>query len=863
MRRRLLASLSAFVFVGLAACGGSSDESDEASAASTNGRPCHEGGPCIGEKPLDPTSAWPKFRGNMRQTGRSRVLPRKTGGKMWSYRTGKGIFSSAVIGGDGTVYIGSADRTFYALSSEGDVKWSVQTGEIIDSSALLDDKGRVYFGSGDGHLRALDQKTGKEIWKFEAEDPSVNKSFIRWFEGNVAIGPGGDLYAPNDNFSVYSVNRDSGARNWRWLMNDQTWSLPAVDPATGSLYIGNNYIAAPAVLGYFYKNVFAIDKDGNQIWRQGINATVSASPLLTENGKMILGGFDGYLRAYDKNDGTELWSFGTYDHLYASPAELQDGTIVQPSADGTIYAVDPANGKLKWAFETREPVRSSPAVDGEGNIYFGGGDGKLYVLTSKGKLRWSIKLVSEDRNDLNGSPSLGRDAIVIAGESGEIFNVPYDYCLRAEAANDTRCSVGTGEGMPDDGTYLYFTTPLGSILSEAPPSIAANVPLAFSLVVREKGDTKLSLIDEKSLKVTVDPPAEVDARVSGDRRFVTVVPTTKFTKGANGKVRITIQGDYLQDPTRSGIVFSGGRKAGRMNTTFDFDVAEGPAGYDYPVPDGPGDPSGVLEMYRIAVPLPTVMPSYNQIGFDSLHYLVSMVEKTPGGAIGWVTGGKLDEKENRTVVDPETKVLFPVEVSYENGLMTLLNKDSFMINAMNADLPFETFRVSAHLDAKGIPVSQPGVHVTTRCQQIPTYGPFLVNLGFCNPDTDLLNVFGSTNLRPFGSGRLTAPSGLGTVSFAHAGGWGGGTITNPTITATLEGSSLKLADHTVGLLIVDVSTGKPVSVQYGLATTRTATATGEVATVSVNFLQSKAPKTARVYLMVDGYPAARRTLALD
>jgi outer membrane protein assembly factor BamB len=90
------------------------------------------------------------------------------------------------------------------LTPAGDVRWTVPTDEIIDSSGLLDDLGRVYFGSGDGKLRAVDAQTGAAVWTFEAESPEVNQAFINWFEGNVAIGKRGDLYAPNDNFAVYA-----------------------------------------------------------------------------------------------------------------------------------------------------------------------------------------------------------------------------------------------------------------------------------------------------------------------------------------------------------------------------------------------------------------------------------------------------------------------------------------------------------------------------------------------------------------------------------------------------------------------------------------------------------------------------------
>src|SRR5262249_4865857 len=104
--------------------------------------------------PLDPRSPWPKFRRDAAQDGRSPIRPRLTAGRPWSFQTAKGIFSTPVVDGDGNVYVGSADRVFYALAPDGTVRWQLLTGEIIDSAALLDDRGRVYVGSGDGKLYA-------------------------------------------------------------------------------------------------------------------------------------------------------------------------------------------------------------------------------------------------------------------------------------------------------------------------------------------------------------------------------------------------------------------------------------------------------------------------------------------------------------------------------------------------------------------------------------------------------------------------------------------------------------------------------------------------------------------------------------
>src|SRR5262249_2158979 len=143
------------------------------------------------------------------------------------------------------------------------------------------------------------------------------------------------------------------------------------------------------------------------------------------------GSFDGFVRCYDADTGAVRWTFGTRDHIYASPAETADGLVVQPSADGSVYALDERDGRLVWQFDTRDAIRSSPAIDGDGHVYFGSGEGKLFVLNADGTLRWSLQLIDGTRDDLNASPALGTDAIVIAGESGEVFSVPYDYCLGA------------------------------------------------------------------------------------------------------------------------------------------------------------------------------------------------------------------------------------------------------------------------------------------------------------------------------------------------------------------------------------------------------------------------------------------------
>ena len=87
--------------------------------------------------PVQEDAYWPLFRYDQRNTGSSPQPAVFNGQAPWMFQTGKGIFSTPVIDRDGTIYIGSADHNFYAISASGDEKWHFVTGEMIDSAAIL------------------------------------------------------------------------------------------------------------------------------------------------------------------------------------------------------------------------------------------------------------------------------------------------------------------------------------------------------------------------------------------------------------------------------------------------------------------------------------------------------------------------------------------------------------------------------------------------------------------------------------------------------------------------------------------------------------------------------------------------------
>ena len=89
---------------------------------------------------------------------------------LWQSDTGSAtVVGSALTGApavapDGSIYLGSTDRSLYAFASDGTFKWSFPTGGLIDTcSPAIADDGTIYFGSNDGLLYAL-RPDGTRRW---------------------------------------------------------------------------------------------------------------------------------------------------------------------------------------------------------------------------------------------------------------------------------------------------------------------------------------------------------------------------------------------------------------------------------------------------------------------------------------------------------------------------------------------------------------------------------------------------------------------------------------------------------------------------------------------------------------------------
>jgi hypothetical protein len=395
---------------------------------------------------------------------------------------------------------------------------------------------------------------------------------------------------------------------------------------------------------------------------------------------------------------------------------------------------------------------------------------------------------------------------------------------------------------------LQYVSPFGNALPVPPSQVDPVQPVTLALTVRQEGDTVLALLDAASLQVTVDPPVAFDVTVSANQTFLVVQPQGRFATREDGGFQVRVQGDYLVNPQRSGLVFSGGTVGGSFDQTFDFGTPAAPNNPFSPeIPSGPGGQGTVLALTRLAAPLPSLLPSYNQIGFDNLAFLVSFVEGAGGDFVAFVVEA-LPSASGALVPVPATKGVFPVRARVFGDSLVLESSGGPAVEMMAVSMRFDSFRIAGSL---GQSAAQPGVGVVTAsldCGALEFYGQFLRKMGLCNPTTDRMLAFGA--ILQFAHAAGAAPDCSATATFKLEG----------TLLTLTPGTALGGAGRVFSLLLLDAATGAPLALDYGAATQVSLDGLRNLDTLTLDLSGLELPAKLRAHFLVDGLPAATATL---
>ena len=83
-----------------------------------------------------------------------RAIDEASGNLVWLFASAD-VTSSPAIGGDGTVFFGCADGSFYSIDQNGQLRFKVPATSSISASPAIADDGTVFFVSNDGVLWAI------------------------------------------------------------------------------------------------------------------------------------------------------------------------------------------------------------------------------------------------------------------------------------------------------------------------------------------------------------------------------------------------------------------------------------------------------------------------------------------------------------------------------------------------------------------------------------------------------------------------------------------------------------------------------------------------------------------------------------
>ena len=478
---------------------------------------------------------WKSFRNGTLNSGEKIVEQTPVLSEPWQFKTDGLIWSTPVIDEDGNIYIGSADKWFYAIDRNGKLLWKYKIHDLpdalIDSAATITQNNKIIVPGGDGYLHALNIKTGEKLWEFRAYHAGAEQiksgGLVNSFEGNVVEGPGGRLYAGSDNGHMYCISQN-GEEFWNFNTGMMIWSAPVFEP-------GGQWMCFGSLDGFLY---LLNPETGGLLDKLNLGE-IKASPAYEPVSKLLFAGNTSgtmYALKVSNNKLVKHWAYKTQSEIYSSACYNQNN-LYFGSTNGQLYALT-TEGKHKWKYNTNSAIYSSPAVVNNSNIIFGAVNGKIYALDLSGKRIWSFK-TSEfpHKANLDSSVAISNQGQIAVGSyNGNIYSLPVGYC--ATHQGDVRTAFGGTEDIPHSpGNPLRFEDRDRKLVEHI--TVGLSEPLKIRLIIFENGKfIRNAAINSAGLLVKISPEIKFRYLVSSNGHFLNIFPDDFWDENTSYKIEI-------------------------------------------------------------------------------------------------------------------------------------------------------------------------------------------------------------------------------------------------------------------------------------------------------------------------------------
>ncbi|MBI2265208.1 MAG: PQQ-binding-like beta-propeller repeat protein [Armatimonadetes bacterium] len=282
------------------------------------------------------------------------ALNKRTGKPRWNRPT-KGAVTASPLVATGAVLVPSTDGRLYALAPEtGVLRWAFPgEGALapLHASPLLC-RGTLVLATGDGRVIGLEGKSGTLLWEFP------EKGSVGTLTGAPAFSAGQVLVASEGKY-VFSLALETGKLLWRFPRRRAARARFRGGPVC---FKGRVYIADRS--GKVYSLAL---KTGEDRWMDAVEVegTVESSPAVGF-GRLFLGTGAEYLYALDLQTGGILWrernpGLPVLDAITASPLLAANQRIVTASCGGYITIRD-FEGTELWKTRLESEIRAAPVL---------------------------------------------------------------------------------------------------------------------------------------------------------------------------------------------------------------------------------------------------------------------------------------------------------------------------------------------------------------------------------------------------------------------------------------------------------------------------------------------------------------------
>ena len=291
------------------------------------------------------------------------ALARKDGAVQWKVPLGDRVYSTPCVGDDGTIYIGSDAKLFYAINRDGHVAWKLETGSDADTGAVTALDKTIYFAA--GNVVTAVRPGGDVAWRFTAKGKVYTAPALA-DDGTVIVGA--------QDHRVYAI-APSGALRWSADLGFDVDGAPAIGD-DGAIFVGTDK-----------GDVARLGQTGEIVWRTDLSGFVRGTLSVARNGDVLAGvygptprqvrlvGESGKIRGSLAIQGTGAREFG----VHGGALEDDEGALYFGAQDDNVYAVD-ADGSVRFTLKTGGDVDAPLTMLPDGSLVVASDDGKVYLL---------------------------------------------------------------------------------------------------------------------------------------------------------------------------------------------------------------------------------------------------------------------------------------------------------------------------------------------------------------------------------------------------------------------------------------------------------------------------------------------------